>query len=75
MSKVKWCVSSGPDESHLINVDWFNKLKEAKGFSENLPVTPCGHKRPFKIQRFEFSKGLSFNAQVKEYKRADRRMK
>lgn len=52
--KVMWCVFSGPDESHLLNVEWFGRLKDAKHFAESLPITPSGQERPFKIERHEF---------------------
>jgi hypothetical protein len=51
---VKWCVCSGPDESHLLSSSWFVTLKEAKEYSENLTETPMGKPRPYRILRYEF---------------------
>jgi len=52
--KIMWCVCSGPDESHLLDVKWFSRLKDAKAFVETLPITPSGKPRPHKIERHEF---------------------
>ena len=52
--KVMWCVCSGPDESHFVDVEWFGRLKDAKEFAETLPLTPSGKPRPYKIERHEF---------------------
>lgn len=46
-----WCVLSGPDESHLHDVAWFSRLKDAKYYADILPVTPAGNVRPYKIER------------------------
>ena len=52
--KIIWFVESGPDGSHLFETRVFYRLKDAKEFVKNLPPTPLGEKRPFKIKRQEF---------------------
>lgn len=54
MSKIKWCVCSGPDESHLLDVAWFARLKDAKEYTKNMPERPTGGSRPFKIEKHVF---------------------
>lgn len=49
-----WCVCSGPDESHLLDVMWFARLKDANKHAKTLPITPTGEDRPHKIERHEF---------------------
>ena len=51
--KVTYFVNYGPNNSHLIDCKSFDKLKDAKYFAENLPLTPLGEKRPYKINRIE----------------------
>lgn len=52
---IKWCVCSGPDRSHFIDVVWFDRLKDAKRHASGLAKTPSGRsKRPYKIERHEF---------------------
>ena len=52
---VFWFVSHGPDASHLINVDRFGRLRDAKRFAEELPEAPTGGARPYKIERAEYT--------------------
>jgi hypothetical protein len=49
-----WFVESGPDASHLFDVAYFDKLRDAKNFAENLPMTPTGMKRPYRIKKHEY---------------------
>lgn len=52
--KTLWCVASGPDASHLVDVSWFSRLKDAKEYSLNLPLTPLGKARPHLIEKHVF---------------------
>ena len=56
---TEWCVCSGPDESHLLNSNWFNTFKEAQEYSHNLALTPIGKLRPYKIYRYKFKSKFS----------------
>ena len=49
-----WFVESGPDGSHLFDVAYFGTLRDAKNFAENLPMTPIGTKRPYRIKKHEY---------------------
>ena len=51
-----WCISSGPDRSHLINCRWEHTLKSAKAQAEELSPTPSGAHPPYKIERFQWAK-------------------
>jgi hypothetical protein len=61
MSKILYFVLSGPDISHLIEVNVFNKLYKAKAHIKTLPVTPMGMPRPFILQRAEYNKSTDYN--------------
>ena len=51
--KIMWCVDHGPDRSHLFDVDWFYRLRDARRFASTLIPTPFGP-RPYKITRWEW---------------------
>jgi len=52
--KTLWFVSSGPDNSHLWDCQVFQRLKDAKKYAKNLPLTPTGDNRPFKIKKIRY---------------------
>lgn len=52
---VLWFVMYGPDASHMWEAKPFDRLKDAKKFAKNLPLTPTGGERPFKIERYEYT--------------------
>ena len=52
--KVLWFVQYGPDASHMWEAKPFSRLKDAKKFARNLPLTPTGGKRPVAINRYEY---------------------
>ena len=47
--KRLYFVEHGPDVSHLWDSGHFDSLKDAFNFAANLPKTPFGEERPFKI--------------------------
>jgi len=51
---VLYFVKSGPDESHMWDVVRFKRLKDARQFASELPLTPGGGARPFAIERYEY---------------------
>jgi hypothetical protein len=55
MKLVKWCVCHGVDRSHMFDVVWFTKLKDARSFVKTLLPSPIGFERSWKIQRVEFN--------------------
>jgi len=55
--KVLWCVCSGPDKSHLVDVSWHSRLKDAKQCASRLPPTPFRKERPHKIEKHIFEGG------------------
>jgi hypothetical protein len=52
---VIWVVSSGLDDSHLIDAKIFNTRREAFAYAEDLPETPYGTQSPYRIERFEYT--------------------
>jgi len=52
--KTLYFVSSGPDKSHMWDVDIFEKLRDAKEFARQLPANPMGNDTPFKIERHQY---------------------
>ena len=52
--RIIWFVKYGPDASHMWEAKPFDRLRDARSFSNTLPPTPTGEKRPFKIERFEY---------------------
>ena len=52
--RILYFVTSGPDASHMWDVKPFNRLKDARRFAHDLPLTPYGHVRPFKIERVAY---------------------
>lgn len=56
MPKVMYSVQKGPDESHMWDNDWFDRLKDAVEHAKNLKPAPGGKARPYKIERFEWFK-------------------
>lgn len=41
---VGWCVAHGPDRSHLVNVEWFGKKRDALArFNEVSPAKMWRH--------------------------------
>jgi hypothetical protein len=52
--RVLWFVRYGPDDSHMWESKPFNRLRDAREFAGNLPLTPQGFPRPVKIERFEY---------------------
>lgn len=52
--KKLWFVKYGPDASHMWEAKPFDKLKDAREFAKNLPLTPAGFERPFMIERYEY---------------------
>ncbi len=53
--KILFFVKYGPDSSHMWDAKPFDRLKDAREFAKNLPKTPTGFERKFKIERFEYS--------------------
>lgn len=70
IKRVIYSVSSGPNKSHLWDIEHFEKLERALEHSDNLPLTPMGETRPFIIHRIEFKckRGLSTESTIKEVK-------
>lgn len=58
--KIMWCVMSGVDESHMHDISWFKRFKDAKNYAQNLKLTPTGHRRPFVIERWEYEKSFVY---------------
>lgn len=54
LPKVMWCVDHGPDESHLLDADWFERLKDARQFVARLRPSNSGRPRPYKITRWDW---------------------
>ena len=54
LKKVIYFVSHGPDRNHLWDSKPFDFLRDAREFARNLPDTPTGEKRPFKIERYRY---------------------
>lgn len=52
--RIIYFVKYGPDASHMWDAKPFNRLRDAKRFAQDLPLTPSGHTRPLKIERFEY---------------------
>lgn len=52
--KTLWFVNHGPDASHMWESDYFDRLRDAREFAGNLPLTPTGAKRPFVIERVQY---------------------
>lgn len=52
--KTRWCIESGPDNSHLFDCAWRDTLREAREYVKNLPLTPGGQLRPYKITRYRY---------------------
>ena len=50
-----YIVSSGPDNSHLIDAKVFDRLKDAREYIDDLPLTPNGKDRPYEIYRSVYS--------------------
>ena len=46
MNKILWFVKYGPDSSHMWEAKSFDKLKDAREFANNLPLSPTGGVRP-----------------------------
>lgn len=53
--KILYFVNHGPDRSHLWDAMSFPRLKDALVYVNNLPVTPTGDPRPYRVERFEYS--------------------
>ena len=54
LKKVIYFVKYGPDASHQWDAKPFDRLKDAREFARNLPETPTGGERPFKIERYRY---------------------
>ena len=54
MNKILWFVKYGPDSSHMWEAKSFDKLKDAREFANNLPLSPTGGVRPATIERYEY---------------------
>lgn len=55
MKNVRYAIVSGPNDSHLHNVHWEDKYKDALSYAKRLPPTPNGEERPFRLERHDFS--------------------
>lgn len=55
MNRVRWCLESGVNNSHLHQASWFDRLKYAKHAASELPEAPDGKPRPYRITRYEYA--------------------
>lgn len=62
--KIMWCVDHGPDESHLIDTDWFERLRDAKEFVSKLKPASGGVSRPYKITKYDWRKSNVYGTSV-----------
>ena len=64
MNKILWFVTYGPDSSHMWEAKPFDKLKDAREFANNLPLSPGGV-RPTTIERYEYIQSRVYGDIVK----------
>jgi len=57
MSQTIWFVCSGVDISHMWDAKPCKSLREAKLYAEDLPKSPIGTDRPFRIEKWEYPAG------------------
>ena len=50
MNKTLWFVTYGPFSSHMWEAKSFDKLKDAREFANNLPLSPTGGVSPTTIE-------------------------
>lgn len=56
MSKdIRYAVVSGPNASHLHDVHWESKYKDALAYAGDLSLSPNGEERPYRVERHDFS--------------------
>jgi hypothetical protein len=65
MTKILWFVKYGPDSSHMWEAKSFDKLKDAREFANNLPLSPTGGVRPTMIERYEYIQSRVYGDVVK----------
>lgn len=65
MSKILWFVTYGPDSSHMWESKSFDKLKDAREFANNLPLSPTDGVRPVMIERYEYIQSRVYGDVVK----------
>lgn len=53
---IRWGLESGPDRSHLFEYCEFGRLKDAKAAACDLPSTPNGQPRPYRVWRRVYAK-------------------
>jgi len=51
---IRWCLQSGPNESHLWDYEWFDRKKDAQDAANKLPTGSSGEPRPYRIWRHEY---------------------
>ena len=65
MNKILWFVKYGLDSSHMWEAKSFDKLKDAREFANNLPLSPTGGVRPATIERYEYVQSRVYGDIVK----------
>ena len=54
---ILYFVCSGIDPAHFWEAKAFDRLKDAKAYAQELPPTPQGKERPYRIERWEYKRG------------------
>lgn len=59
-TKILYFVCSGIDPAHFWDAKPFDRLKDAKEYAQNLPLTPQGLARPYRIERWKYEKANNY---------------